>query len=300
MPHDVFISYSYKDKKIADAVCSMLENNKVKCWIAPRDIAQGQEFARSVTRAIESTTVFLLIFSSNSNDSPQVTNELVLARSCAKIIVPFKVDECKLNIDFEYHLDSLHWLEVIAGDMEKSIEKLVEHICYLIPVSPIYELEKVSNDSSSFVPTYEGSDDYIFISYSHDDDRQVMPIIEELYKNDYRVWYDSGVEVGTEWPENIAEHIEKCKCFVAIISDNAMQSDNCRQEIFYAKDLKKDKLIIYIKDTKLSPGMKMLLNPIQALYKNRHRDDNSFYQALLKCTILKTCQREATNEKVDD
>jgi hypothetical protein len=36
MAHDVFISYSTKDKPIADAVCGTLERNGVRCWIAPR------------------------------------------------------------------------------------------------------------------------------------------------------------------------------------------------------------------------------------------------------------------------
>jgi len=38
MAHDVFISYSSKDKTVANAVCATVENRKVRCWIAPRDI----------------------------------------------------------------------------------------------------------------------------------------------------------------------------------------------------------------------------------------------------------------------
>jgi hypothetical protein len=36
--HDVFISYSSKDKTVADSVCAKLEQEKISCWIAPRDI----------------------------------------------------------------------------------------------------------------------------------------------------------------------------------------------------------------------------------------------------------------------
>ena len=31
--HDVFISYSSKDKPVADAVCAALESKRVRCWI---------------------------------------------------------------------------------------------------------------------------------------------------------------------------------------------------------------------------------------------------------------------------
>jgi len=34
--HDVFISYSSKDKTIADAVCARLEMRGIRCWIARR------------------------------------------------------------------------------------------------------------------------------------------------------------------------------------------------------------------------------------------------------------------------
>lgn len=43
MAHDVFISYSSKDKTAADATCAVLEGCGVRCWMAPR--------ASSVSRA---------------------------------------------------------------------------------------------------------------------------------------------------------------------------------------------------------------------------------------------------------
>lgn len=48
MQYDVFISYSSLDKQIADAVYSNLENNKIRCWIAPRDILPGDTYGRAI------------------------------------------------------------------------------------------------------------------------------------------------------------------------------------------------------------------------------------------------------------
>ncbi len=48
MAHDVFISYSTKDKSIADAICSILESTQIRCWIAPRDITPGVPFAEAI------------------------------------------------------------------------------------------------------------------------------------------------------------------------------------------------------------------------------------------------------------
>ena len=54
---------------------------------------------------------------------------------------------------------------------------------------------------------YEGREPYIFISYAHKDMAKVLPIIEGLAEKGFRIWYDAGIEAGTEWPEYIAEHL---------------------------------------------------------------------------------------------
>jgi len=38
MAHDIFISYVVDDRKTADAVCAILEKNKIRCWVAPRGV----------------------------------------------------------------------------------------------------------------------------------------------------------------------------------------------------------------------------------------------------------------------
>jgi hypothetical protein len=43
--HDVFISYSSKDKLTADAICAARERDGARCWIAPRDVLAGEEWA---------------------------------------------------------------------------------------------------------------------------------------------------------------------------------------------------------------------------------------------------------------
>ena len=43
--HAVFLSYSSHDQRVADAVCSALEGRGVRCWMAPRDIRPGADWA---------------------------------------------------------------------------------------------------------------------------------------------------------------------------------------------------------------------------------------------------------------
>jgi len=128
---------------------------------------------------------------------------------------------------------------------------------------------------------YEGNDAYIFISYSHKD-LTILSILEDLHNEDYRIWFDSGIEPGTEWPEEIARHLKKCRLFIAFISNNAVASHNVRREINFAIKEKKEMLCIYIEETKLSDGMSMQLDIIQALFKYKYIKTEHFYSALVK------------------
>ena len=78
MAHEVFISYSTKDKAVADAVCARLEQDNCRCWYAPRDIMPGADWAGSIIEAIEQSKVMVLIFTDFANESRQVLREINL------------------------------------------------------------------------------------------------------------------------------------------------------------------------------------------------------------------------------
>ena len=52
MAYDVFVSYSIKDRLLADALCHKLEEDNIRCWIAPRDISPGGSWAGEIADAI--------------------------------------------------------------------------------------------------------------------------------------------------------------------------------------------------------------------------------------------------------
>ena len=62
MEHDVFISYSSQDKVAADAICHILEQNEVRCWIAPRDIPAGAEYGDLIDEAIKHCRIVVVLF----------------------------------------------------------------------------------------------------------------------------------------------------------------------------------------------------------------------------------------------
>jgi hypothetical protein len=88
MAHDVFVSYSSKDKPIADAICNGLENDGIRCWMAPRDILPGTNWGESIINAIGASKAMVIVFSANFNSSTQVLREVERAVSKNVIIVP--------------------------------------------------------------------------------------------------------------------------------------------------------------------------------------------------------------------
>lgn len=59
MVHNVFLSYSSMDKQIADSVCSILEQNHIKCWIAPRDILSGKNWGEAIGKKVLHIIIYI-------------------------------------------------------------------------------------------------------------------------------------------------------------------------------------------------------------------------------------------------
>ncbi|MCR4947282.1 MAG: BspA family leucine-rich repeat surface protein [Lachnospiraceae bacterium] len=119
---------------------------------------------------------------------------------------------------------------------------------------------------------YNEQKPYIFISYAHKDSRIVFDIINNLIAAGYNVWWDDGIDPGTEWDENIAFHVKGCGYFVAFISENYIASKNCKDELNYSRDLDKNQLLVYLEDVKLPDGMAMRMNRIQSIYWEKYTD----------------------------
>jgi len=110
MNHEVFISYSSKDKAVADAVCHVLEQHNMQCWIAPRDVQPGARYAAEIVNGIKNCKVMVLVYSKESNQSDHVANEVDRAFNGGKAIIPFLVDDTPMNDEFDYYLSRMHWL----------------------------------------------------------------------------------------------------------------------------------------------------------------------------------------------
>ncbi|MBQ2654196.1 MAG: toll/interleukin-1 receptor domain-containing protein [Methanobrevibacter sp.] len=135
--HEVFISYSTKNSDIANKICYALEQNGLKCWIAPRNIPSGTVYIDAIAEAIKSTKIIVLIFSKYSQESKYVSNEINMAFSHNKPILSVNIENILPKEELEYYLKVTQWLP-LSSDSEEELEKVV---------NDAYELCKQKKDT---------------------------------------------------------------------------------------------------------------------------------------------------------
>ncbi len=125
---DIFISHSVVDKELANYLCNAFEANGLSCWIAPRNIVPGTEWADSITNAISDCAVLLVVYSQNSLRSSQVAKEIGMADRKRKYIIPYKIDDTEPEGAFDYYLSGCQWIipNLKTGDYK------IEELCHVV------------------------------------------------------------------------------------------------------------------------------------------------------------------------
>lgn len=131
----VFISYSSRQSDSAQRVCDYLERHGVRCWIAPRDIRPGGNYATQIVHAIRGCRALVLLASENTNVSGHVSNEVSLAFDCKKVIVPFKLEDLTFSDEYLYFLGRKHWIDAFA-DFDQGLKSLLQTLSSAAPAAP--------------------------------------------------------------------------------------------------------------------------------------------------------------------
>ncbi|WP_428685337.1 TIR domain-containing protein [Sphingopyxis sp.] len=106
----LFVSHHSSKYEVALHVEKALARHGVDCWIAPRDVGPGDAFDTAIMKAIRDSAGVLLLFCSQSDKSPHVKRELILADSAHKAIIPLRLEEIVPD-DLAYHLASAQWID---------------------------------------------------------------------------------------------------------------------------------------------------------------------------------------------
>lgn len=139
---------------------------------------------------------------------------------------------------------------------------------------------------------YDGTEPYIFVSYSHGDKKSVYSIIDKFQKSGYRVWFDEGIKHGDDWRAFIENKIESCECFIAMISKGFFDSKWCPRELKYADENNKKISCIYLENVEIpkGKGMGIIVSDAQATKKYEYNDKNTFYNKILAWDAIERCK----------
>lgn len=130
------------------SVCNELENNGLLCWIAPRDIEYGANWAESIAKGLfEDTGLFVFFLSENSNNSKQVVREINLAIKLEIPILVFSsIDQELYNLALKYYLSTIQHCKLESFD-DSYILNIIDKIQSAISINKnVIECSK-NNDS---------------------------------------------------------------------------------------------------------------------------------------------------------
>src|ERR1700722_16416743 len=128
MAHEIFISYSQPDRDCAFELVARLEGVGINCWIAPRDIAPSADWAAEIMDAISSARAMILVFSANSNQSPQVRREVERAVHKQLSVLPFRIEDVPPSKSLEFFLSAQHWMDAFPPPREPHYARLCAYL----------------------------------------------------------------------------------------------------------------------------------------------------------------------------
>jgi ubiquinone/menaquinone biosynthesis C-methylase UbiE len=117
---DVFVSYSAEDRDIAQAIRAQLEQQAIRCWIAPRDILPGSNFAAAIVNAIDRSRVLVLVLSKSANRSQYAAREVARAAAKRIPIIPYRAEDVVPSQELALYLSNVHWLDAFDGPTDET------------------------------------------------------------------------------------------------------------------------------------------------------------------------------------
>ena len=125
---DIFVSYASQDRDAAFRIVAYLEQNGIRCWVAPRDVPPGMEYGEAIIQGIAQSRALVLILSDQSNESQFVRKEVERAVSKTKPVLPVRIREVKPSGSLEFFISSSQWVDAWKSPMEQHLLPLVAAI----------------------------------------------------------------------------------------------------------------------------------------------------------------------------
>lgn len=129
-PVKIFISYSSKERNIADKVKQALESHGVSCWMDLKSIAPGNDYTKDIPPAIRSADAVVLILSKAAQESEWVPGEMEIAIKRKVMIIPLQIDDEPLTDQFDFLIGRKQRIDAYHR-LSDALEELVGRVTTL-------------------------------------------------------------------------------------------------------------------------------------------------------------------------
>jgi len=131
---------------------------------------------------------------------------------------------------------------------------------------------------------YVGSEDYIFVSYSHKDKTAVEEKLHLLQRCGFRLWYDKGIRGGENWRKVLREKIKFSKNVIVFTSANSVKSENVKIEIVTADAFEKKIINVCLDDENFEGTVGRIINDLHAVGAKAENFEEQMIAALDEST----------------
>lgn len=130
MTHQVFISYSRKDKDVADGLCEVLKENGIEYWIDKEGIYSSSNYKELIVDAIDVSKAVIFISSAHSNASINVIREIGYAVNMNKPILPLMLDDAPYAKSIRLDISDIDQIDI--KNPIASSKKLITSLMYVV------------------------------------------------------------------------------------------------------------------------------------------------------------------------
>jgi hypothetical protein len=116
---------------------------------------------------------------------------------------------------------------------------------------------------TSLPPADRGDQPFFFVSYRRTDLVRVVPVIENVRGQGWRLWYDDEILGGSEWNAVLEERLAACTGVLLFLSQPAVDSKYVRRELQFADGLGKPIIGVQLELAELRHGLGLLLSQYQ-------------------------------------
>jgi hypothetical protein len=90
----------------------------------------------------------------------------------------------------------------------------------------------------------------LFISYASADRSKLTPLLDDLHRLHFNVWFDEELTGGQVWWDTVLERIRSCGAMLPVLSPAFRESDVCKREVEYAQAMGKPVLPVMIESVR--------------------------------------------------